>query len=110
MKYDIDFNNVGGIGVGTGKIIFESTDTSITSFELNFYGKKLTSDVDSQYNVSHLVSDQTIINQFYNIYSNIDYKQRLGWMFGYRKSKYENSNSYTTEGVLDLLGQIFYFY
>ena len=36
--------------------------------------------------------------------SNIDYKQRFGWMLGYRKSYYRDYLEYKTEGILDILG------
>lgn len=109
LVYNLNFNNLGGIGVGTGTVTLSATNSTITEFEINFYGKKLTEDVDGDYNSSHIVYDPQIIKNYYNSYSNIDYKQRFGWMIGFRKSYYKNNNTYTSEGVLDLLGPRYFY-
>ena len=59
----------------------------IDEVELNFQGLKLTPDVGS-YNTSHLVSDDDIVNQYYYGTSTIPYKQRCGWILGFRKETY----------------------
>ena len=100
ISFDLTYENVGGVGQGTGKLTF----TSNNSLELNFYGSKLTSDMDN-YNTTHVVpSTDTDKIAFYNTSSNIPYQQRLGWMLGFRKDRYLNNNSYISEGILDILG------
>ena len=108
IKYNLDYNNVGGVGVGDGKIIFELTNPDIKEFELNFYGRKLTDDLPN-YNVSHTVNDPTIISDYYNNYSTINYKQRFGWMLGFRREQYTSSNYYMTESILDILGPRYFY-
>jgi hypothetical protein len=105
FTHDIDFNNDGGVGDGTGKLTIEySGDTNnsivITDIELNMRGSKI-----PDVNVSQLFADDaTEINDYYNVDSAIDYTERMGWMFGYRDSLYTGSTSYTTEGQLDIIG------
>lgn len=107
--FDLDYSNAGGVGVGTGNVsIGVDTDSSynlivIDEVELNFQGLKLTSDVGS-YNTSHLVSDDDIVNQYYYGTSTIPYKQRCGWILGFRESMYSGATSHRSEGILDLLG------
>ena len=109
LVYNLNFNNLGGIGVGTGTVTLSTTNSTISEFDINFYGKKLTEDVDGDYNSSHIVTDPLLIKNYYDSYSNIEYKQRFGWMIGFRKSSYKNNNTYTSEGVLDLLGPRYFY-
>jgi len=108
-SFNLDYNNPGGVGVGDGKVnIGIDTDSSfnlydITELELNFEASKLTSDIPN-YNVSHVVSDTTIINTYYHGSSTIPYTQRFGWMIGFRKPIYNDSTYYNSEAILDILG------
>ena len=56
------------------------------------------------YNVSHIVDEDDEEFLYYNKESNIEYKTRCGWMFGYKKSMYINRTSYISEGLLEILG------
>jgi hypothetical protein len=108
ISFDLDYSD-GGVGVGSGKItIGVDTDSDyylyeITELELNFYGKKLTNDIDD-YNASHIVTDEDVISGYYSQTSNIPYMQRCGWLFGYRSSYYTDATSYISESILDILG------
>ena len=51
-----------------------------------------------------MVSDLSIFEEFYEMSSTIDYRQRIGWMFGYRQKKYDYALIYTGEGILDIIG------
>lgn len=109
VTFNLDYGNSGGVGVGNGKICFEFDQDSsfnlinLTEFELNFDGRKLPEEVPN-YNVSHIVEERATWGEFYNKASTIDYKQRFGWMFGFRKKRYYGKLKYDSEGVLDILG------
>ena len=99
VTFNLSYDNAGGVGEGSGRLVFDCSD----NFELNFYGSKLTSDITDYHDESHEVNDDTA-KSFYDLSSNIPYQQRLGWMLGFRKDRYFNTTSYTSEGILDILG------
>jgi len=109
INHDLDFENDGGVGDGTGKLTIEySGDTTntvvITELELNFRASKIL-DSEYNYNASQIISsDDDKISKYYNTDSAIDHNQRMGWMLGFRDSLYTGSTSYTSEGQLDIIG------
>jgi len=109
INHDLDFENDGGVGDGTGKLTIEySGDTTntvvITELELNFKAAKIL-DSEYNYNASQIISsDDDKISKYYNTDSAIDHNQRMGWMLGFRDSLYTGSTSYTGEGQLDIIG------
>lgn len=108
ITHNLDFDNDGGIGNGTGtlSIAFDSaTDNiSVTDIELNFKASKIPSS-EYSYNASHVIdSDNEKIQKYYNVDSTIDYKQRMGWMLGFRENLYQGATSYVSEGQLDIIG------
>jgi hypothetical protein len=109
ITHDMDFNNDGGVGDGTGKITIEYSGDSnnsvvITEIELNLKATKIL-EHESNYNVSHIIdSTDAKIDNYYNVDSTIDYRERMGWMLGYRDSLYTSSTSYTSEGQMDIIG------
>lgn len=109
INHDLDFENDGGVGDGTGKLTIEySGDTTntvvITELELNFKAAKIL-DSENNYNASQIISsDDDKISKYYNTDSAIDHNQRMGWMLGFRDSLYTGSTSYTGEGQLDIIG------
>lgn len=109
FNHDLDFENDGGVGDGTGKLTIEYsgdiTNTAvITELELNFKASKIL-DSESLYNASHQISStDDKISKYYNTDSAIDHNQRMGWMLGFRDSLYTGSTSYTGEGQLDIIG------
>lgn len=115
IKFDLDYNNPGGIGNGNGHVtISVGTDSNVTAIgniELNFYGSKLSDDVENyqQSQVFYESYHSDIIDRFYNSRSNISYRQRIGWMMGYRHDFYTGSASHTSEGILDVLGSKYLF-
>ena len=111
ISFNLSYENTGGIGVGDGKVTIgvnsETNITSISEIELNFEGKKLPNEDiynSSQKYVFDFVEQREIINKYYYQKNTIDYKLRLGWMLGYRKPVYNNSDSHITEGILDIWG------
>lgn len=109
ISHDLDFDNDGGVGDGTGKLTIEySGDTTnsivITDLELNMRGSKIL-EGEYNYNVSHVIdSDDDKINKYYNTDSAINHRERMGWMLGFRDSLYTGSTSYTSQGQLDVIG------
>lgn len=109
ITHNLDFDNDGGIGNGQGTISFQYSGDStnsvvITELELNFKSSKI-SESEYNYNVSHIISsDDAKISKYYNEESSISYKQRMGWMLGFREDLYTGSTSYTSEGQLDVIG------
>ena len=111
IHFNLNYENSGGVGVGDGLVDIgasPSNITGITEVELNFKGKKLLSSVEN-YNVSQkflidLESQERIINDYYYQDSIIDYKQRFGWMLGYRNPVYNNKIKHYSEAILDVLG------
>ena len=109
ISHDLDFDNDGGVGDGTGRLTIEYTgDTTnsivITDLELNFRASKIL-EGDYNYNASHIIgSDDDKIEKYYNTDSSISHYQRMGWMLGFRDSLYTGSTSYTSEGQLDIIG------
>lgn len=109
ISHDLDFDNDGGVGDGTGKLTIEYTgDTTnsivITNIELNFRASKIL-EGDYNYNASHFIdSDDDKIEKYYNTDTSISRYERMGWMLGFRNSIYTGSTSYTSEGQLDVIG------
>ena len=112
INFNLSYENTGGIGVGNGLVSIgvnsESNITSIGEIELNFEGQMLPSTIEN-YNMTQkfvldLEEQAEIINTYYYGKSTIDYRQRLGWMLGYREEVYNNSTYHLSEGILDILG------
>ena len=109
IRHDLDFDNDGGVGDGTGKLIIEySGDTTnsiiITEIELNFKASKIL-EGEYNYNASHIIdSSDEKIGKYYNADSAISHYQKMGWMLGFRDSLYTGTTSYTSEGQLDIIG------
>jgi len=122
---DLDYNNIGGIGEGTGLttigvITQANIDNNIgynaiTTFELNFNGQFL-----PDQHISQNYTNQTIngadVKEFYYTPSSIDYKQLFGWIIGYRKALYtkaiatsESTIFYKSESIIDLSGPKYLF-
>ena len=109
ITHNLDFDNDGGIGNGTGTMTFEYTgDTTnsvvITDLELNFNACKIL-EGETNYNASHIIdASDAKISKYYNVNTAVDYRQRMGWMLGFRESLYTGSTSYISEGQLDIIG------
>ncbi len=111
ITFNLSYENNGGIGVGDGKLTIginsETNVAAISEIELNFEGRKLPN--EEIYNTSQkytidIVEQKEIIDEYYYKKNIIDYKTRIGWMMGYRKPVYNNSDTQISEGILDILG------
>ena len=115
ISFNLDYNNPGGIGNGDGHVKFfvdtENNISGVTKICLNFYGSKLTEDIENYQTtqVFYESYNSSIIERFYNTRTNINYRQRMGWMLGYRKDYYEGGLSIKSEGILDVLGSKYLF-
>lgn len=108
ISFNLSYDNGGGIGVGDGLVTIgvnsESNLTNINDVELNFNGKMLPTDTYNK-SAKFFVEDNTeLINEYYYQSSQIDYKQRIGWMLGFREPIYTGVDTYTSEGILDIIG------
>lgn len=112
MTFDLNYNNSGNSPDGTGKVTFSVLEGfNIEEVEINFYGLKLTEDIEN-YNTSHAVASTDvdyIKENFYDINTTIPNTQRCGWLLGFKYSKYTGGTSYTSEGILDILGPKYFY-
>ena len=117
IKFDLNYNNAGGIGTGTGKIqlgLFTDLDVSANELsqvdlvELNFGGLQLENVTES----ISMTLDEMILKYGSNKYlqkSNINLQLTFGWMLGFRKFIYTNELSYISESVMDIIGPRYLF-
>jgi hypothetical protein len=113
IKFDLNYNNAGGVGTGTGKIqlgLFTDLDLSanelsqIDLVEINFGGLQL--DVTVTESIS-MTLDEMISKYGSNKYldkSNTNLQLKFGWMLGFRDYIYTNKLSYISESVMDIIG------
>jgi hypothetical protein len=125
ISVELNYNNVGGIGEGTGltsigilnvdDISNNSTNLGIKSFELKFNGSIPSG---AQTSIGPGSYNYNFYKQYYNITSVIDYKELFGFMLGYRRPIYSGeirnygSNSYLfykSESIIDLSGPKYLF-
>jgi hypothetical protein len=114
MSFDLNYNNLGGVGNGTGKVsmgLFSTLDISANNIEvypirridLNFEGSEIPG-----LSYSKRVTDVKSKALYYEK-SNTPIEQRMGWMFGYREGYYKNAPYYISESVLNILGPQYLF-
>ena len=121
---DLNYNNVGGVGEGTGltKIgIITENDISlnkaysgIKTFELNFNASQIPNERSiGPFSPSYL---SVQLPEYYYTPNPLDYKQLFGWILGYRAPLYQNAvedaagyTYYRSESILDLTGPKYLF-
>jgi len=114
MSFDLNYNNLGGVGNGTGKVsvgIFAATDLSandiqvypIKRVDLNFDGSEIPG-----LSYSTKIKDNKLKALYYEK-SNLPKEQRMGWMFGYREGYYSQAPYHISESVLNILGPQYLF-
>jgi hypothetical protein len=130
ISVDLNYNNVGGIGEGTGlttigiqstnDISNNSTNLGIKTFEIKFNGLSptlLTGETSrsigpGSYNYNNYIKDYIRNNSR-------DYKQLFGFILGYRKPIYSGENRdymsinsflfYKSESIIDLSGPKYFY-
>jgi hypothetical protein len=114
MSFDLNYNNLGGVGNGTGIVSFgvlpsdasNNLFSNIVQLDLNFSCPPLP---------GATISTQVLNNEYKILYytNNITpvppIEQRLGWMFGYRHSYYGGAMYYNSESILDVIGPRYLF-
>jgi hypothetical protein len=117
INFDLNYNNAGGVGTGTGKIqlgLFTDLDLSanelsqIDLVELNFGGLQIENVTES----ISMTLEEMILKYGSNLYlqkSNMNIQLRFGWMLGFRKYIYTNELSYISESVMDIIGPRYLF-
>ena len=129
MSFDLNYNNVGGVGEGTGltKIgILNIKDLSgnnaddgldgIKHFEINFNASIIPNQTTSIGPDTSFAPSK--YSEYYYIPNPLDYKQLFGWILGFRKPFYTGVSRqifdigyvhYISESVLDLTGPKYLF-
>jgi hypothetical protein len=116
VSFDLNFNNIGGVGNGTGKLSFGIMPTSFVDLSLNSVQQIV--QVDLNFNAPQLLgvtAPMRVINSIdiskYNLTSNIPLVQRCGWMLGFRNGYYTSFDTkespqlyYTAESILHIIG------
>jgi hypothetical protein len=114
ISFDLNYNNLGGVGNGTGKVsigLFTATDISenavdvfpIQRVDINFEGSEIPS-----ITYSKKITD-TKSKALYYEKSNTPIEQRFGWMLGFREGYYRDAPYYVSESVLNILGPQYLF-
>ena len=105
ISFDLNYNNLGSVGTGTGKItIFINGVTDIDYIELNFSAPPIPGLTKSK-----IITDPLLYSKYYDTY-NIPLNQKLGWMLGFRNKLYNtNKLSYTSDSVMDIVGPKYLF-
>jgi hypothetical protein len=121
VEFNLNYNNVGGVGEGTGITtigIITANDISnnemnhIVSFDINFNASPVPGK-----NTSARYTSKNPEYEYYFISTPLDYKQLFGWILGYRKPLYtggiidENTLKlfYKSESIIDLTGPKYLF-
>jgi hypothetical protein len=128
ISFDLNYNNVGGVGEGTGltKIgLLTVKDISnnnadgidgIKHFEINFNSSFIPNQTTSIGPYTAFAPSNYL--DYYYIPNPLDYKQLFGWILGFRKPFYSGKNRmnqdidyiyYISESVLDLTGPKYLF-
>jgi hypothetical protein len=116
ITFDLNYNNLGGVGNGTGKVsigIFSAADISlnltqeIVKIELNFEAPEI-----PNFTSSTRILDPDLKRLYYTK-SVIPIEQRFGWMLGFREGYYGKINGtslyYVSESILNILGPRYLF-
>jgi hypothetical protein len=116
ITFDLNYNNLGGVGNGTGKVsigTFAARDISlnltqnIVKIELNFESPPI-----PNFTESTRILDPDL-KRLYYIKSPIPLEQRFGWMLGFREGYYGRTDGsvmyHVSESVLNILGPRYLF-
>lgn len=114
LTFDLNYNNLGGVGNGTGIVSFGILPSSPQDLSLNLFSQIV--QVDVNFNCPPLpgnMNSTKVVNpSLKSIYYNtsvIPIEQRFGWMIGFRKNYYAGAIYYNSESILDVLGPKYLF-
>jgi len=116
MSFDLNYNNLGGVGNGTGKVsmgIFAGTDISlnltqeIVKVDLNFEAPAIPNFTNS----TRIL--EPALKRLYYTKSVVPIDQRFGWMLGFREGYYGKENGtvlyHVSDSILNVLGPRYLF-
>ena len=114
LSFDLNYNNLGGVGNGTGLVSFGVLPSSPVDISLNSVQGIV--QIDLNFNcppipntfVSTRVVDSALQSIYYHT-SNIPIEQRFGWILGFRQTNYYGSIYHMSESMLDVLGPKYLF-
>jgi hypothetical protein len=116
--FDLNYNNGGGVGTGTGKItfgLFNEEDVSLNNatdnidiVELNFGGSPLE---NVKQTISLTYEDMLLLGDKYNVNPNreIDPYPTFGNLLGFTQYKYTGNLFYISESIMDIIGPRYLF-
>ncbi len=114
MTFDLNYNNLGGVGNGTGIVSFGILPSSPQDISLNMFSQIV--QIDLNFNCPPLtgVTESTrvvdpALKSLYYDKTIIPIEQRFGWMIGFRQSYYSGATYYKSESILDVLGPRYLF-
>ena len=116
MLFDLNYDNAGGVGTGTGKVTFGlfNTNDIIASnifkdiqIEINFGGSPLPIKETKIMTYEQMLSIYGFDK--YNEINNINIQHTFGWLLGYRQKKYTNQLFYISESIMDIIGPRYLF-
>jgi hypothetical protein len=116
VTFNLNFNNLGGVGNGTGKLSFGIMPTSPVDLSLNVTQQIV--QVDLNFNAPQLLGVTSSMRAIqtedilkYYTTSNIPINQRVGWMLGFRHSYYTSIDKkespqlyYISESIMNIIG------
>jgi hypothetical protein len=111
ILFDLNYNNGGGVGTGTGKVTFglfnqQDIEASITfkniQIEINFAGSALPIKETKRMTYEEMITIYGFDK--YNEVNNINIQHTFGWLLGYRQKRYTNQLFYISESVMDIIG------
>jgi hypothetical protein len=114
MTFDLNYNNLGGVGNGTGIVSFGILPSSPEDISLNLFSQIV--QIDLNFNCPSLagatkstrVVDPGSKSLYYDT-TIIPIEQRFGWMIGFRQPYYSGAIYYKSESILDVLGPRYLF-
>jgi hypothetical protein len=114
LTFDLNYNNLGGVGNGTGIVSFGILPTSPQDISLNLFAQIV--QIDLNFNCPALpgvlestrVVDPELKGLYYDN-SPLPIEQRFGWMIGFRNKYYSGATYYKSESILDVLGPKYLF-
>jgi hypothetical protein len=116
--FDLNYNNGGGVGTGTGKVtlgLFNEDDVSLNEVtgnidivELNFGGSPLE---NVKQTISLTYEEMLLLGDKYNVNPNrdIDPYPTFGNLLGFTQYKYTGNLFYISESIMDIIGPRYLF-
>jgi hypothetical protein len=114
VSFDLNYNNQGGVGNGTGHLSIGLLPTAVTDISLNRFQQLVHIDFnfDAPPHPTATSSTRVVDPKYMGLYyqtSVIPVEQKFGWMLGFRTAYYREALYYISESILDVLGPKYLF-